>query len=135
MSRHFIKSLLVLLLLPLATSGIGAASKQPSSPIPDEWEVKWKMVIEDSDQLDLQDHWFSCGIKFRLRQYSDLFSCLDKLKVRTAKTLDADDPKRVMEPLFSGFLYSTALMELGQYPEALEHAKAAYILFLNPQVQ
>lgn len=90
-----------------------------------QWELKWQQLQTAPDSVPLADHWRVCGLKFRFRNYSELFRCLDLIETRIAR-LGEDTPERRYAPVLIGWMRSAADAELGQTDEALKWAELAW---------
>jgi CHAT domain-containing protein len=89
------------------------------------WDTKWGQIQHEPQDVALGDHWKVCGLKFRFRNYRDLFSCLDLIEQRVAK-LDEKDPRRRYAPVLAGWMRTSAYAELGDDEEALKSAESAW---------
>src|ERR1051326_4274369 len=47
-----------------------------------EWELRWEQIQESSNAVKWTDHFHVCGLRYRFRNYEQLFRCLDLLEAR-----------------------------------------------------
>jgi tetratricopeptide (TPR) repeat protein len=106
-----------------ALVGFKAKPRKPQDAGP--WELKWQQLQSAPDSVTLADHWRVCGLKFRFRNYSELFRCLDLIEARVAR-LGEDTPEHRYAPILIGWMRSAADAELGQTDEALKWAELAW---------
>lgn len=103
----------------------GFKSKRGKSQDVGAWDLKWQQLQRAPDSLPLADHWRVCGLKFRFRNYSELFRCLDLIEARTAR-LGESTPEHRYAPVLVGWMRSAADAELGETDEALKWAELAW---------
>lgn len=89
------------------------------------WDDKWRKVDSAPGSVSLADHWRVCDLKFRFRNYQDLFRCLELIEQRVAK-LDEHSPARRYTPVLVGWMRASAYAELGEVEEALKWAESAW---------
>jgi CHAT domain-containing protein len=100
-----------------------SAPKQREGSSP--WDAKWQQVQRTPDAVALGDHWRVCEIKFRFRNYQELFRCLELMEQRVAK-LDEKAPQRRYAPVLVGWMRASAYAELGDNQKAVEWADLAW---------
>jgi CHAT domain-containing protein len=95
------------------------------------WDAKWIQVQSGADRTDWIDHFRVCAIKFRYRNYDQLFRCLTLFEAKIAK--DGIKVKhgnvgmlRRAAPVLTGWLRAAAYTELGEPEQALKWAEAAW---------
>jgi CHAT domain-containing protein len=124
---------------PASVSGAGQLEQQyPAATVPGDaqqakisgsaagdWDQKWHKLQTAPNSITLGDHWRVCGLKFRFRNYEDLFRCLDLIEARVA-ALDSQAPQRLYAPVLIGWMRSSAYAELGEVDAALTWAKIAW---------
>jgi CHAT domain-containing protein len=95
----------------------------------DIWDVRWQQIQGRSDTVTWSDHFHVCGLKYRFRNYDQLFRCLDLLDAKIAaggsRVPHADLVQR-SAPVFIGWLRSSAYAELGETDVALKWANSAW---------
>jgi tetratricopeptide (TPR) repeat protein len=95
----------------------------------DEWELKWLQIQTPSDSVSWSDHMQVCGLKYRFRNYDQLFHCLDLLDAKIAaggaRVPKADLVQRGA-PVMTGWLRASAYAELGEPETALKWAETAW---------
>jgi CHAT domain-containing protein len=94
-----------------------------------EWELKWQQIQSSHDTVDWINHFQVCGIKYRYRDYDQLFRCLDLFEAKVAaggRTVAHLDEARAVAPVLAGWLRATAYAELGQPDVALKWADSAW---------
>ena len=96
-----------------------------------EWDTKWTQIQSGADRSDWIDHFRVCAIKFRYRNYDQLFRCLTLFEAKIAK--DGIKVKhgnvgmlRRAAPVLTGWLRAAAYTELGEPEQALKWAEAAW---------
>ena len=89
------------------------------------WDDKWQKVQRDPESVPLKDHWRVCDLKFRFRNYDELFHCLDLIEQRVAK-LDEQTPQRRYTPVIVGWMRGSAYAELGEIDEGLKWSDLAW---------
>ena len=95
----------------------------------DEWDLKWQQIQSRSDSVDWIDHFHVCGLKYRFRNYAQLFRCLDLLETKIAKggpRVPKPEMVRAGAPVMIGWLRATAYTELGEPETALKFAESAW---------
>ena len=100
------------------------------------WDAKWREIQGANDKVDWIDHFRVCAIKFRYRNYDELFRCLDLFEAKIAhgelkKVKHVSDEKlRPMllkaTPVLTGWLRTSAYAELGEPELALKWAESAW---------
>lgn len=102
-------------------------SKKQNSEF-DQWNEKWRLIESSSDSVGWVDHLRVCGIKFRYRNYDELFRCLDlfEVKVATGNGIAHVDLVRQVTPVITGWMRSSAYSELGEPDAALRSAETAW---------
>ena len=50
----------------------------------DPWDEKWRLIQGPSDSVTWVDHFRVCAIKYRYRNYEELFHCLDLFETKLA---------------------------------------------------
>jgi CHAT domain-containing protein len=95
----------------------------------DEWELKWQQIQSTSDTVSWSDHFQVCGLKYRLRNYDQLFHCLDLLDAKIvaggARVPKADLVQRGAPPMIE-WIRASAYAELGEPEIALKWAESAW---------
>ena len=95
----------------------------------DQWELKWQQIQTPSDRVSWSDHFQVCGLKYRFRNYDQLFRCLDLLDAKIAAG-GARVPKAQLvqrgAPVMTGWLRASAYAELGDPQVALKWAESAW---------
>ena len=93
-----------------------------------EWESKWQQILGSRDRIDWVDHSRVCTIKYRYRQYDQLFRCLDLLetKATVGKSLSHPEEARRIVPVLAGWLRASAYAELGEPDLALKWVETAW---------
>ena len=105
----------------------GAAAKTNADF--DKWTGKWQLIQRPDNTVDWIDHYQVCAIKFRYRNYGELFHCLDLLEAKIAqggKYLSHLAAIRHEVPLLTGWMRATAYAELGEPEVALKWAEIAF---------
>ncbi len=101
------------------------------------WDAKWRELQSPAGKVDWIDHFRVCAIKFRYRNYDELFRCLDLFeakiadesafkKIRRTSAADIAQAVRGAAPLLTGWLRSSAYAELGEPELALQWAEKAW---------
>jgi CHAT domain-containing protein len=102
---------------------------QRAQQLADEWDLKWQQIQSPSDPVSWSDHFQVCGLKYRFRNYDQLFRCLDLLDAKIAAG-GARVPKpelvRGGMPVMSGWLRASAYAELGEPETALKWSESAW---------
>ncbi len=95
----------------------------------DQWELKWREIQSSSDRVKWSDHFQVCGLKYRFRNYDQLFRCLDLLDAKIAaggpRVPEAELVQRGA-PVVTGWLRASAYAELGEPEIALKWAESAW---------
>jgi CHAT domain-containing protein len=89
------------------------------------WDDKWRKLETAPESVSLKDHWRVCDLKFRFRNYRDLFRCLELIEQRVSK-LDENTPQRLYTPVLVGWMRGSAFAELGEIDEALKWSESAW---------
>jgi CHAT domain-containing protein len=95
----------------------------------DEWETKWQQIQSASDPVNWVDHFNVCGLKYRFRNYDQLFRCLDLLDAKIAaggNRVEKTELVRSGAPVLTGWLRASAYAELGQPETALRWTESAW---------
>ncbi len=102
---------------------------QTSQQKADEWELRWRQIQTPSDSVSWSDHMQVCGLKYRFRNYDQLFRCLDLLDAKIAaggKRVPQAEMVRSGAPVMTGWLRASAYAELGEPDTALKWAESAW---------
>lgn len=95
----------------------------------DQWEVKWQQIQSPSDAVSWSDHFQVCGLKYRFRNYDQLFHCLDLLDAKIAaggpRVPKAELVQHGATPM-TGWLRASAYAELGEPETALKWAESGW---------
>lgn len=97
----------------------------------DKWDEKWRQIQSPADPVDWLDHYRVCAIKYRYRNYDELFRCLDLFEEKVAKNtkkynrISADAARRAA-PVLTGWLRTSAYAELGEPEAAMKWAESAW---------
>jgi CHAT domain-containing protein len=95
----------------------------------DQWELKWQQIQSPSDSVSWSDHFQVCGLKYRFRNYDQLFRCLDLLDAKIAaggERVPKAELVRLGAPVMSGWLRASAYAELGEPETALKWSESAW---------
>jgi CHAT domain-containing protein len=95
----------------------------------DQWELKWQEIQTSSDTVNWSDHFQVCALKYRFRNYDQLFRCLDLLDAKIAAGGQrVGNAQRVQRgaPVLTGWLRASAYAELGEPETALKWAQSAW---------
>jgi CHAT domain-containing protein len=95
----------------------------------DQWELKWREIQSTSDNVNWADHFNVCGLKYRFRNYDQLFRCLDLFDAKIAaggSRVEKPDWVRHGAPVVTGWLRASAYAELGDPQTALKWAESAW---------
>lgn len=95
----------------------------------DDWERRWQQIQSPSDPVAWTDHFHVCGLKYRFRNYDQLFRCLDLLEAKIAaggKRVPQAELVQRSAPVFIGWLRASAYAELGEPQIALKWGDAAW---------
>ncbi len=93
------------------------------------WDQKWHQIQSAADPVDWIDHFRVCAIKFRYRNYDELFRCLDLFEAKVAqggKRVSHVDAVRRATPVLTGWMRAYAYAELGEPDIALKWAESAW---------
>src|SRR5579864_7360772 len=94
-----------------------------------EWELKWQQIQTPSDPVSWSDHFHVCGLKYRFRNYDQLFRCLDLLEAKIAagdKRVPQAKTVQTSAPVYIDWLRASAYAELGEPEIALKWADSAW---------
>ena len=117
---------------PNAHAATPAEQHTTSSPRQkvDVWEARWQQIQKPSDTVVWTDHFQVCGLKYRYRNYDQLFRCLDLLdaKIAAGGKRVPKHPELVKRsaPIFIDWLRASAYAELGDPDTALKWADQAW---------
>jgi len=95
----------------------------------DPWDEKWRLIQGPSDSVTWVDHFRVCAIKYRYRNYEELFHCLDLFETKLAnggKSIAHVEAIRQVVPVLSGWMRTSAYAELGEPEVALKWAESAW---------
>jgi len=95
----------------------------------DEWELKWQQIQSPTDPVSWSDHFQVCGLKYRFRNYDQLFRCLDLLDAKIAAGGERVPKAELVQrgaPVMSGWLRASAYAELGEPETALKWAESGW---------
>ena len=121
-----------------ATASAGARSPGPASSGAsnskkdiefEKWNEKWRLIQSGSDSVGWVDHFRVCAIKFRYRNYDELFRCLDLFEAKVArggKDIAHPEVVRQVTPVLTGWMRASVYAELGEPDIALESAESAW---------
>ena len=112
----------------------GPAAKPRAAPAAvsakfDPWTEKWRLIQSDTDKVDWIDHFQVCALKFRYRNYAELFNCLDRYETKIAmrsKSISHFQEVSEVSRVLTGWMRATAYAELGQPDVALKWAESAW---------
>jgi CHAT domain-containing protein len=93
------------------------------------WDRKWLQVQSAPESVEWVDHILICTIKYRFRNYDQLFRCLDLFERRVAamRAKEPDsDALREFTPVWTGWMRAGAYAELGSPAVALKWAQTAW---------
>ena len=100
------------------------------------WDAKWREIQGANDKVDWIDHFRVCAIKFRYRNYDDLFRCLELFEAKIArgelkkiKHVSVAELRPMLlkvTPVLTGWLRTSAYAELGEPELALKWAESAW---------
>ena len=114
-----------------AVASVAAIAAPAKSNELAEWDAKWTQIQSDADRTDWIDHFRVCAIKFRYRNYDQLFRCLTLFEAKIAR--DGIKVKhgnigmlRKAAPVLTGWLRAAAYTELGEPEQALQWAQSAW---------
>ncbi len=112
------------------TQAPAAPAAQPAAKAkPDPWAQKWREIQTASDRVDWIDHFRVCALKYRYRNYDELFRCLDLFEAKIArggKGMQHVEILRRVTPVLTGWMRSCAYAELGEPEVALKWAESAW---------
>ena len=111
---------------PLKSTAHTAA--RPSQAKLDPWEQKWGLIQKESAKIDWVDHFRVCALKYRYRNYDELFRCLDLWEARLAswQKIAHVDIVRAAAPVLTGWMRASAYADLGEPEVALKWAQSAW---------
>lgn len=95
----------------------------------DQWAEEWRLIQSPDDPVDWIDHFRVCAIKFRYRNYDELFRCLDSFEAKVAKggkRVSHVEAVRRATPVLTGWMRAFAYAELGEPDVALKWAESAW---------
>jgi CHAT domain-containing protein len=96
----------------------------------DVWEAKWQQIQKPSDPVIWIEHFHVCGLKYRYRNYDQLFRCLDLLDAKIAaggkRVPKYPELVKRSAPIFINWLRASAYAELGDPDTALKWANQAW---------
>jgi CHAT domain-containing protein len=117
------------------TAGKAQASKAANADF-EIWDAKWRQIQSADDKVDWIDHFRVCAIKFRYRNYGELFRCLDLFEAKVArgdikkiKHVSLEELRkslRTVTPALTGWMRTSAYAELGEPELALHWAEKAW---------
>ncbi len=101
------------------------------------WDTRWRELQSPADKVDWTDHFRVCAIKFRYRNYGELFHCLDLFEAKIARGSSFRKVNRTSagtmatlvrqaSPVLTGWLRTSAYAELGEPGLALKWAESAW---------
>jgi CHAT domain-containing protein len=92
------------------------------------WDEKWRLIQSPADNVDWVDHFRVCAIKYRYRNYDELFRCLDlfEAKVANGKHIAHVEIVRSATPVLTGWMRAGVYSELGEPEVALKWAESAW---------
>ena len=97
------------------------------------WDEKWREIQSPADTVNWIDHFQVCAIKYRYRNYDELFRCLDLFEAKVAqggkrvyKNAGHAELARQVTPVVTGWLRSSAYADLGEPDVALQWAESAW---------
>src|SRR5262249_31583954 len=114
---------------PAAPGKTAESRRSPAQKKADVWEVRWQQIQEPSDKVLWTDHFHVCGLKYRYRNYDQLFRCLDLLDAKIAaggSRVPYADLVQRSAPVFIGWLRASAYAELGETDVALKWANSSW---------
>lgn len=95
----------------------------------DQWELKWQQIQSPSAPVSWSDHFQVCGLKYRFRNYDQLFRCLDLLDAKIAAGGERVPKAELVQrgaPPMTGWLRASAYAELGEPESALKWAESGW---------
>jgi CHAT domain-containing protein len=113
-------------------TSVPPASPAASNIAPElkQWDVAWAKIQIDPTNGNWVDHLRICAIKYRFRNYDELFRCLDLFEGRVAamgaKEVDVE-ALREFTPVWTGWMRAGAYAELGSPDLALKWATSAWL--------
>jgi CHAT domain-containing protein len=93
------------------------------------WEMKWNQIQSASDSVTWSDHFQVCGLKYRFRNYDQLFRCLDLLDAKIAaggERVPKVESVRRGAPVMIDWIRASAYAELGEPESALKWAESGW---------
>jgi CHAT domain-containing protein len=95
----------------------------------DSWDQKWREIQRPADTVDWIEHFQICAIKYRYRNYDELFRCLDLFEAKISRggkhVSHIEDARRVA-PVLSGWLRGYAYADLGDPDASFRWADSAW---------
>ena len=114
---------------PAAQEGATQHASARAEQKADLWDAVWQQIQGPSDTVTWSDHMQVCGLKYRFRNYDQLFRCLDLLEAKIAvggKRVEKADLVQRGAPVMIGWLRASAYAELGEPEIALKWAESAW---------
>jgi hypothetical protein len=99
-----------------------------ASTAADPWEQKWREVQSQTDTVDWIEHFQICAIKYRYRNYDELFRCLDLFDAKVAqgdKQVKHIEEARLVAPVLANWLRTSAYADLGEPDTAIKRTELA----------
>ncbi len=96
---------------------------------PDKWQHAWQQIQTPADSVSWEDHFRVCGLKYRFRNYDELFRCLDLFDAKVAKNkppIEHIEWVQPATPVLTGWMRASAYAELGEPEVALKWAESAW---------
>ncbi|MCX7064661.1 MAG: hypothetical protein NT024_08940, partial [Proteobacteria bacterium] len=113
--------------------GAPASQTEPQDPKAttalDAWDQKWIEIQGPADTVDWIEHFQICAIKYRYRNYDELFRCLDLVEAKVArggKRVSHIEEARRAAPVLADWLRASAYADLGEPDIALQRAESAW---------
>jgi CHAT domain-containing protein len=95
----------------------------------EQWELKWQQIQSPANTVTWSEHFQVCGLKYRFRNYDQLFRCLDLLDAKVAaggNRVPKADLVQQGAPVMTGWIRASAYAELGEPETALKWAESAW---------
>ena len=95
----------------------------------DKWDDKWRQIQQPANTVDWVDHFRVCAIKYRYRNYDELFRCLDLFEAKVArggKQIAHAEIVRRATPVLTGWMRASIYAEWGEPEVALKWAESAW---------
>jgi hypothetical protein len=98
----------------------------------DKWAQKWIEIQSADDKVGWVDHFRVCALKYRYRNYDELFRCLDLFETKVAQGGKRVGNRKETEaiqratPVLTGWMRASAYSELGEADVALKWAESAW---------